>query len=696
MNSPFDQKTEMLFDQAIKHEWLESNGIGGYASSTITGTNTRRYHGLLVASLNPPVERMLMVSKMDETIHIGENAYELATNQYWNSVAPNGYQHLIGFDKNVFTHFLFDTEEILLKKTIGTFHGENTTWVKYEVLMAKSPFELELKPFFAMRDFHSLRKATQYHSPFFIHEEDCLTVNMGDGGPSAYIQLQDAEFAYKPDWYYNFEYKEELSRGQEGHEDLFTPGQFQIQLKEGDTICILLSAEKPTEKNIGDKILAEQERRIQIMDTIEGADPFIKRLSLASDQFIVQRGKEGTSILAGYHWFSDWGRDTMISLPGLCLSTGRFELAKEILEEFSHHISEGMLPNRFDDYGKEAHYNTVDGTLWYFIAAYKYYKATQDKEFVLDELLPYLEEILWWHERGTRYNIHAANDGLLYAGQSGFALTWMDAKVGNWVVTPRIGKCVEINALWYNAWMIVSFFYEELKDKKKSGELFQKALKIKESFSKTFWNPFTSSLYDYVNSHISDDSIRPNQLFAISLPFGLLEPEQADKVLRSVEEHLYTPVGLRSLAKDHPAYLSVYEGDQVARDASYHQGIVWSWLIGPYIDALAKVRGLQGIRQAKKVLKNMQYHLDEAGIGNISEIFDAEAPYTPRGCVAQAWGVAELLRVCVDYKLWDPVKRVTVPASKKTTSSKVKNGSVANKKKKKKMTSGKKDVLPAK
>ena len=364
-------------------------------------------------------------------------------------------------------------------------------------------------------------------------------------------------------------------------------------------------------------------------------------------------GRDGAlaTVIAGYHWFTDWGRDTMISLPGLALSTRRCSDAKKILAAFAQSVSMGMLPNRFQE-KEPPEYNNVDGTLWYFIAIYKYLQATGDKEFVLNEILPVLKEIVDWHFKGTRYNIHVDEDGLLYAGEVGQQLTWMDARIGTWVVTPRMGKPVEIQALWYNVLKIFAELLRLNKQKKDADEIETNAAKAKESFGKLFWNAEGNYLYDVIDENGKPDAtLRPNQLFAISLPFALVEGEKAEAVLKIVEEKLYTPVGLRSLPPEDVHYVHRYGGDQWHRDSSYHEGTVWSWLLGTYVDALIKVKSQRS--KIKKVVEDFKYHLNESCIGSVSEIFDADAPHHSRGCVAQAWGVAEVLRVMTDYELYD-------------------------------------------
>jgi predicted glycogen debranching enzyme len=356
-------------------------------------------------------------------------------------------------------------------------------------------------------------------------------------------------------------------------------------------------------------------------------------------------------VIAGYPWFSDWGRDSMIALPGLCLTTGRFDEAKGILRAFAQNVSEGMLPNRFPDSPAEApEYNTVDATLWYFVAAWDYFEARGDAAFVRDELMPVLAEILAWHERGTRHGIRVGSDGLLHAGEPGVQLTWMDAKVEDWVVTPRIGKPVEIQALWANALAISAELEERFGRADEAGKLRARAEQVRKTLVERFWNEETG-LFDVVGGPDGDGrdgSIRPNQIFALSLPFPLLDGDRAERLLALVESKLLTPRGLRTLSADDPAYRPIYTGGPLERDGAYHQGTVWPWLLGPYVTALVRVRGEEGKRQGRKILEAFAPHLDEAGIGTVSEIFDAEPPHAPRGCPAQAWSVAELLRAAIE------------------------------------------------
>jgi predicted glycogen debranching enzyme len=632
--------------QAASREWLETNGIGGYASSTLSGANIRKYHGLLVAATQPPVGRVVMLSKLVETVITENAAYELDCNQFYGSVHPKGYEYLSAFRKGLFTEFVYKTGGVTLQKTVFMPHGENTTIIRYEVLDAEKDVTLKLKPFVACRDFHSIGRANEAISPGYYFDEGVLKLHAYSIAPELFITVPKSIFAPHPDWYKGYVYQAELDRGMESEEDLYTHGEFYVRLKKGETVSVIASVENPKGKDADKLFASEKKRREKLISSLKVKDEFTSTLALAADQFVVDRGKGLKSIIAGYHWFADWGRDTMISLPGICLSTGRYDEAKKILKMFSGFVSQGMIPNRFPDVGEEPEYNTVDATLWYIVAAYHYFKHTADKEFVVKELYPVFTEVIDWHVKGTRYGIKVDSDGLLSAGEPGVQLTWMDAKIGDWVVTPREGKAVEINALWYNALMIMAEFAKLAgKDEKPFKD---KAAQTHKSFNKEFLNEISGTLYDVVRGMYKDSSVRPNQLFAISLPFELVNKKTAKAILKEVEEFLLTPVGLRSLSPKNYHYKPYYAGDGLARDSSYHQGTVWSWPIGPYMSAKIKIDGEQGKEEVRKLMKGFEQHLTEAGVGSVSEIFDGTEPFFPKGCIAQAWGVAELLRVYID------------------------------------------------
>jgi predicted glycogen debranching enzyme len=647
------------YDEAIQNEWLETNGLGGWSGSSVIGCNTRRYHGLLVAATVPPTERMALVSKLDETIISGDERFELGTNNYGDAISPKGYNYLTSFVKNLFPEFIYEAGGIQLKKTIVMIHGENTVLIIYDVLKASKSFSFELLPLLAVRGYHSMMHANDSINRHASFDNNTFKTKAYEGTPDIFIKVPGSNYHADPKWFYNFNYSIEQYRGLDFIEDLFNPGKFTVELNEGDTLGIILSTEDPAERDALDLFEKETQRRESLIQDL--SDETTAQLTLAADQFIVKRGEDLKTVIAGYHWFTDWGRDTMISLPGLCLSTGRYDDARKILAAFAKSVSMGMLPNRFQDNGEAPEYNNVDGTLWYFIAVYKYLQRTNDSHFVINEILPVLKEIIDWHFKGTRYNIHVDDDGLLYAGEKGQQLTWMDVRIGTWVVTPRMGKPVEIQALWYNALKIFAELLELNNQPSDASIVNISAEKAKGSFTNKFWFEEGQYLYDVIDENGNPDSeIRPNQLFAISLPFALIEGDQASAVLKIVEENLYTPVGLKSLPKSDAHYIPVYGGDVWHRDSSYHEGTVWSWLLGAYVDAIVKVNGEEGIVKAQKVIDDFKYHLNEGCIGSVSEIFDAEPPHHPRGCVAQAWSVGEILRVIKEYKLYGVEKETEV------------------------------------
>ncbi len=651
------------FKEAIRHEWLETNGLGGWASSSIIGCNTRRYHGLLVAALPTHIERMALVSKLEETITINNEQFDLGVNNYGGVIHPDGNQHQVSFTKDFFPQFVYDVGGVVLKKTIAMVHGENTTLIIYHVLDAQQPFTLELLPLLSVRRYHGLIRANNEVHREAEFSNDVFRIQVYDDTPDIFIKVPRSEYHHDPNWWFHFNYDMEKEKGLDFVEDLFAPGEFSITLQKGDSLGIIISTDDPSGKD-ADELFAKENFRRQLLTNDLPEVEMVKQLVLAADQFIVRKPahmplssngspeeavSRSTTVIAGYHWFTDWTRDTMIALPGLCLSIGRYEDAKNILSALAKNISQGMLPNHFPDNGEPIGYNNVDGTLWYFIAVYKYLAATADKEFVLDKLLPVLQDIIEWHFKGTRHGIHATDDGLLYSGEEGLQLTWMDAKIGDWVVTPRMGKAVEINALWYNALSIYATLLELNGNAEEAISTFEKAALAKKSFNEQFWNNEKGYLYDVIDGDKKDDSLRPNQLFAISLPFSLIDREKSRSILKIVTVKLYTLVGLRTLSPDDPSYVSCYEGNAHQRDACYHQGTVWSWLLGPYIDALAKLGSSPSL--LKNVIDNFIYHLNEACLGSVSEIFDAEFPHHPKGCVAQAWAVAEILRVINDHNL---------------------------------------------
>jgi len=642
----FDAQVCTNFDAAIKREWLETNGIGGFASSTLSGANTRRYHGLLTAATKPPLGRITMLSKFEETLLINGKSYELSTNQYPNIVYPEGYKYLRNFRFAPFPVWTFEIEGVVIEKKVFMVDGSNTTVIEYKSRLQSpdSEVQIALRPLLSFSDYHQLQQENDEFDLDYEVRENLITVRPFAEMPPLYFVHNSESIQRTGVWYRNFEYAIEKERGFDFSEDLFQPFALKFDLF---APAIVIASTEPQKISDGQNFENKEiERRANLIKTADAKDDFIKQLVLAADQFVVSRGT-GKTIIAGYPWFSDWGRDTMIALNGLTLATNRAEIAKSILLEFSKHISKGMLPNRFPDAGETPEYNTVDATLWYFEAIRAYVEKTKDYDFVRENLYEKLVDIIVWHIRGTRYQIKVDEDGLLYAGESGTQLTWMDAKIGDFVVTPRTGKAVEIQALWYNALCIMASFAEKFGDKKDRQRYLKMADEVQESFNKIFWNDAEECLFDVINGEEKDASVRPNQIFAVSLPNQILDFEKARKVVEKVETELLTPFGLRTLSPRDKNYCSIYTGSPLARDSAYHQGTVWAWLIGAFVDAYHKVYAGEPHTEKRigEIVQNFKNHLSEAGSGQISEIFDGTAPHEPRGCVAQAWSVAEILRV---------------------------------------------------
>lgn len=637
------------FQLLHSREYVEANGLGGYASGTFSGAHSRRYHGLLVAALEPPVQRHVVVSKLEETINIGGEFFHLGCNQFPGALYPFGVQFLTSFSRDIFPEWTYAVKGVTIKKTIAAVYGDNTTLVLYEVLEAPEKFSLELQPFYACRDFHSLSHRNPHIGRPYIFEKGVFRTMNYQGTPEFFISVPRSVFVENQTWYEHFEYSEEMRRGMEFSEDLYTHGKFVLSARKGSRIGVIVSLTNPASQDAF-KLFRDEKRRRQTLMKEFSDHPPLQRLALAADQFIVSRGGMNT-IIAGYPWFSDWGRDTMIALPGLCLVTGRHKDAKRILQKFSEFVSEGMIPNRFPDSGEVPEYNTIDATLWFFNAIFKYYQYTSDKLFVRN-ILPVLRDCVDWHYKGTRYHIKVdAADELLAGGADGVQLTWMDAKVNDWVVTPRRGKAVEINALWYNTLRIMEFFCTELNYFGDAEFFAVKARNVRKSFNEVFWNERDKCLYDHVDGDFFCADIRPNQLYAMALPFRVLEQQKYNAVLDAVRRHLLTPRGLRSLSPLHSEYKGEYAGDMLHRDGAYHQGTTWSYLAGVYIDALFAALGEDARGEAMAILKGFFSHLDEAGLGTISEIFDGDPPHRPAGCFSQAWSVGELLRVSVEHGL---------------------------------------------
>jgi predicted glycogen debranching enzyme len=539
--------------------------------------------------------------------------------------------------------FVYEAAGVDLQKSVFMVHGENTTVVQYELRgTAQIACTLELRPLIAFRDYHSTTHENAAINRSLVIAPGLVKSSPYPGCPDLYFAHTTGEVRQTGDWYRNFEYTIEQERGLDFREDLFNPVVISFDLKAHPPAAVVASTEVRAAQDVERLRDAEIDRLKDIGASAESDDPFRQLLVQAADQFIVQRG-EGSTIIAGYPWFTDWGRDTMIALRGLALCTRRFDDARAILVAFAGAVDRGMLPNRFTDAGESAEYNTADATLWYFEAVRAFLEHTQDGEFVRTRLYPVLTDIIAWHERGTRYGIRVDSDALVLAGEAGTQLTWMDAKVGDRAVTPRQGKPVEIQALWYNALRVM----EEL-----SGDGHYKDLadRARESFIRLFWNGSTGCLYDVVDGERRDPSIRPNQIFAVSLFHSMLSFEQMQSVLAVVGTHLLTPYGLRTLAASDLQYRGRFEDGPESRDSAYHQGTVWPWLVGPYLSAYFKVNGrsADAIEQASRRLAEFRRYIAEDGVGQIPEVFDSDAPHRAGGCTAQAWSVAELLRIVME------------------------------------------------
>ncbi len=654
----FDRDICGALEAGEKLEWLVTNGIGGFASGTVSGNLTRRYHGLLFAALQPPVGRTLLVTKLDETAHYDGIEYELSSNRWvGGDVSPKGFLNIETFRlEGTAPVWSFALGDALLEKRIWMQQGENTTHIQYALVRATGPVSLSLKALVNYRDFHCTTHAGDWGARI-EQIQNGARVTAFDSAVPFYLTCANSTCEIRNEWYRDFFLPSERERGLEDHEDHLLAAIFRTSLQPNQSVTITLTTQsnaEPSAETDATRVWMEHaDHKQELLAAWANRNPraascapaWIRQLVLAADQFIVQRSLpqelDGRSIIAGYHWFGDWGRDTMISLPGLAITTGRNEIAKKILLAFAPYIDQGMLPNDFPNAGGRPEYNTVDAALWYLLAVRQYFAATQDA-LTLDKLFPALEQIIDWHIKGTRFHIHVDDsDGLLYAGEPGVQLTWMDAKVGDWVVTPRMGKPIEVNALWYNALQTMVALAPLVG--KSPAPFAEMAAKVKNSFEK-FWNEERGYCYDIIDAPGvgSDAALRPNQIFAVSLPDSPLSLDRQKTVVDICADRLLTSCGLRSLAQDEPGYHGHYGGSPKERDAAYHQGTVWGWLIGPFVDAHLRVYNDR--KAAMSFLEPLGMQIESYGLGTLGEIFDGDAPFSPRGCIAQAWTVAEVLR----------------------------------------------------
>ncbi len=651
--------------QAEQHEWLVTNGIGGYGCGTLSGILTRCYHGLLVAALNPPLGRTLLLTKLDETVQYIGAYYPLSCDRWsGGTTTGHGYRNLESFQLNgTIPTWYYACADALIEKRIWMQPGENTTYTQYSLIRASAPVNLSIKAIVNYRDHHNTTQSVVAGRTWQIQTQSHprgLKVQAFDQAIPFYLLADKGQLIPTNKWYQNYFLTTEKYRGLTHLDDHFHAATLKTILSPGESITVVASTEPNPNLDIQEAYSIRQQHESTLLqagfpdETLSPArsaqhtsttPPWVQQLVLAADQFIVNRATpetpDGKTIIAGYPWFGDWGRDTMIALPGLTLTTGRPEIARPILRTFAHYLSQGMLPNAFPEANDTPGYNTVDAILWYFEAIRAYTDSTQDWT-LLEELFPALQEVIDWHVKGTRFNIQRdPSDGLLYAGEINQQLTWMDAKVDNWVVTPRIGKPVEINALWLNALSCMTIFAEQLnKPKDDYVNLVMQAFK---SFER-FWHPDLGHCYDVLDGPRGDDpALRPNQIFAVSLAYGpLFSAQQKKAIVDTCAQQLLTSHGLRSLSPNHPDYIGTYGGDRVKRDGAYHQGTVWAWLIGPFVQAHLKV--YKDPKIARTFLTPFAQHLSAGCVGTLSEIFDGDAPFTPRGAYAQAWSVAEVLR----------------------------------------------------
>ncbi|HEX9401307.1 MAG TPA: amylo-alpha-1,6-glucosidase [Anaeromyxobacter sp.] len=651
-------------DALLDREWLVGNGLGGYATGTLGGVCTRRYHGVLIAAV-PGVGRTVMLSHVRDAVRLANGAsHRLGGEESAVGLELHGSSHLVEFRLELgLPVWTYRVEGYSIEKRVVMTHRQNTVHVVYRLLSGPGPCALELRPGVHFRPHDAPVSASLQRYRFSAEEGRYEVVAVGSDLPPLRMFLDGAHasFVLERERVPEVVYRVERSRGYDAQGDLWSPGEFHVELVAGRPVVLVASTEPwslaaalPPQAALA----AESERRRRLLERAPAparSGPAAE-LVLAADAFVITptgriedqarsraEGDEPRTVIAGYHWFTDWGRDTMISLEGLTLTTGRRADAGSILRTFARHVKDGLIPNLFPEGNAAGLYHTADATLWMFHAVDRYLRATGDRQ-TLRRLLPQLEEVVREHQRGTRFGIRIDEDGLLTQGEEGYQLTWMDAKCDGWVVTPRRGKAVELNALWFNALRVLEGWVREERGEVAARPIASAAARARTAFNARFWYARGRYLFDVVDGEHGDDTaFRPNQIFALSLPNPVLDRERWEPVLDAVHERLLTPVGLRSLSRDHPEYKPNYHGDLRTRDAAYHQGTVWSWLIGPFVDAWLAVHP-DDRAGARALLSGLVAHIGDACIGSISEVFDAEAPFTARGCIAQAWGVAELLR----------------------------------------------------
>lgn len=642
-----DASNKTTFEEYAAKEWIVTNGLGGYASQTLSGALTRRYHGLLVASLNPPTDRKVLVAKTEETLIDGEERIELGTNIFGEVVAPQGYKLLKKFERTPFPAYHFQVKEMKLVKTIFMCYGQNTTVVVFENT-GKETLHLKSNILLNHRDYHGNTFENEYLNFYTEASEAQPLVTYAHYQSPPLFTHHNGKFVSDPNWYKNFHYPREAERGLLAQEDLFSIGFVHFSLDPGQSGYLLFTTEALHQKPDIEKLKKAEAQRIKKLKTSH--HEFLNDLLVSGDQFLVKRKATNShTLIAGYHWFTDWGRDSMIALRGLAIDSNKPRVVESIVKTFLAYLDKGMLPNRFPDAPQDdVEYNTVDATLWLFVVLYEYYQKFDNKTFI-KKCFDALGQIIDAYKNGTRYQIHETPEGFIFAGEGIAQLTWMDARVGDYVVTPRHGCPVEIQALWYNALKIYQFFAEELKlDNKSLENTADSLIKFEKHFIKEFWNE-----KGYLNDVVMpwqnvDSALRCNQIYAVSLPFSPLKKPEQKAVVKSVEEHLLTPYGLRTLAPDHPDFKTEYSGDVWKRDKAYHQGTVWPFLLSEYVEAKLKTAGNtpKNKKALSALIKPLEQHFyTDNCLHGVSEIFDGLHPTTGKGTIQQAWSVAALIRI---------------------------------------------------
>jgi predicted glycogen debranching enzyme len=665
------------FESAIQKEWIVTNGLGGYASSTVLGINTRKYHGLLVAAFHPPRNRVVCLEKLDEEVSIGNDTYQLGANEFQDGVFPLGHTFLNMFSVSLFPKFVYSIQNVEIEKTVFMPYEKNATIVLYKVLN-RSGFNIKVRvyPLINCRHFHSVTdrwKLMAEPSQEYGSKETC--VSFGSPKSNLILGTIGGKYSAKEKWVESVYYREEANRGESCLDDCYQSGPFEYEVKPGKNESFATAAVADEEVDGARRVFAEvpttlfdmgalfekeKGRRENLLAKFYGtranvlANDWLTFMILAADALMVRgAGAEQRFVIAGYHWFEEWGRDTFVSLPGLVLMMGRFDDARRIFLAFQRQMKDGLIPNFIPDEGEPVAYNSADATLWLVNAVLQYLKYTGDFEFVQTQLFETLKMIVENHARGTTPGIHVDSDGLLLHGPQ---LTWIDAVVDGQPVNPRAGKAVEIQALWYNALRIVELLAKKFGQPSEANEYAMMAERAKMSFTEKFWNAEKNCLFDVVDQNGRDGSFRPNQILAVALDFGMLGDVKNEQIVDSVLHELLTPFGLRSLARNDPRYVGVYSGDRRSRDKAYHNGTVWPWLLGPFVTAFLKVKGHSALRR-DYVMKNIlepffAKHVLEAKLGTASEVCDGDPPHAPKGCILQAWSVAEPLRAYVEDVLY--------------------------------------------